>query len=188
MKVAIYARVSMDEGAEDRRFQDPENQLTKLREWAAGREWEVYKEYVDKVSGGDSNRPAFIQMRRDARHGYFQKILVWNLDRFSREGILRTLAYIQNLRKYGVGVMSFTESWCDTSADSPVGDLLISFFAWAAAEEKKKISARTIRGIQQRKNLGIWKGGRPKGSRDSYKRKRSKKGIHQDASLEEPLI
>jgi putative DNA-invertase from lambdoid prophage Rac len=44
-RVAIYARVSTTE-------QDPEAQLFALRTYAAQRGFEVYREYIDDVSGG----------------------------------------------------------------------------------------------------------------------------------------
>ena len=54
-----------------------------------------------------------------------------------------------------------TESWLDTSQEG-ISDMVLSIMSWAAAEERRKISERTKAGIQRRKNLGIWKGGRPK--------------------------
>ena len=163
MRVALYARVSLEEGDKDnRRYQEPENQLEPLRSWAAGQGWEIVSEYVDRCSGANHNRPEFQKMLNDAMLQKFKVILVWKLDRFSREGIGHTLAYIQRLRSRGCAVKSLTESWVDTSTDNPLGEFLISVFSWVAAEERKKISERTKLGIQRRKNLGIWKGGRPK--------------------------
>ena len=50
-RVAIYARVSTTE-------QDPEAQLFALRAYAAQRGFEVYREYIDYVSGGKPERTA----------------------------------------------------------------------------------------------------------------------------------
>ena len=67
MKVALYARVSMDEmDKESRRFQDPENQLIPLREWAKLKGWEIVNEYVDKGSGADPARKELRHMLQDA--------------------------------------------------------------------------------------------------------------------------
>lgn len=163
LKVALYARVSLEEGnKEDRRYQEPENQLEPLRKWAAANNWEVVAEYVDRGSGADHNRPNFKQMLNDAMLLKFKSILVWKLDRFSREGISHTLAYIQRLQSRRCALKSMTETWVDTSGDNPMGEFLLAVFSWVAAEERRKISERTKLGIQRRKNLGIWKGGRPK--------------------------
>ena len=163
MKVALYARVSLEESNEqDRRYQEPENQLLPLREWAKTQNWEVYKEYVDRGSGANPAREQFRELMSDALQLRFRLILVWKLDRFTREGISQTFAYIEKLRNRGVAIKSLNEAWLDTSEESPVAGLLISVMSWAAAWERKNISDRTKLGIQRRKNLGIWKGGRPK--------------------------
>jgi DNA invertase Pin-like site-specific DNA recombinase len=163
MKVALYARVSMEEeDKNEKRYQEPENQLEPLRVWAKSMNWEVVAEYVDRASGGDHNRPNFQKMMNDAMLQKFKLVLVWKLDRFSREGIRHTLAYIQRLRNRGCALKSMTESWLDTSEDNPMGEFIVAIFSWVAAEEQKKISDRTKLGIQRRRNLGVWKGGRPK--------------------------
>jgi len=162
MKIAIYARVSMDEHKEDRRYQEPENQLVPLREWASKQGWDVYKEYVDKASGADPNRPMFRMMLQDAMLLRFDNILVWKLDRFSRETMSQVIGRIQRLRERSIGIKSFTESWLDTSKDNPMGELVLAIMSWAAAEERRKISERTKAGIAQRRAIGQWRGGRPR--------------------------
>jgi DNA invertase Pin-like site-specific DNA recombinase len=153
----------MEEGDKnDRRYQEPENQLEPLRNWAKQLEWEVTGEYIDRCSGADHNRPSFIKMINDGMMLKFNTILVWKLDRFSREGISHTLAYIEKLKKRNVSIKSMTESWFDTSNDNPMSEVVIAIMSWVAKEERRKISERTKLGIQRRKNLGIWKGGRPK--------------------------
>ena len=163
MKVALYARVSLEESNKDnRRYQEPDNQLVPLREWAHSQGWEVVGEYTDRASGGDRNRPQFMQMLNAGMLRKYKYVLVWKLDRFSREGISHTLAYIEKLKSRGVGVKSMTEHWLDTSEDNPLSEMLLSIFSWVASEERRKISERTKLGIQRRRNIGQWKGGRPK--------------------------
>lgn len=173
MKVALYARVSLEEGdKKDRRYQEPENQLEPLRVWAKSQGWEIVKEYIDRGSGANPARENFRQMLNDAMLLKFNAILVWKLDRFSREGISQVFAYIERLRSRSVAIRSLTESWLDTSIDNPMSQLILAVMSWASALERQKISERTKLGIQRRKNLGIWKGGRPKGSKDKIKRER----------------
>lgn len=162
MKAAIYARVSLDEKSDDMRFQDPENQIVPLRKWADARGFEVVDVYVDKASGADAGRPAFNKLKDDARKGLFKVILIWKLDRFSRENLLNVLSYVKQLKGYGVGIISYTESWLDTTNDNPMSDLILSVMAWAASEERRKISERTKAGIARRRAIGQWRGGRPK--------------------------
>ncbi len=163
MKVALYARVSLDErNSQDRRYQEVENQLGPLRQWASNKGWTIYKEYIDRASGADPNRAQFKQMLQDAMMLRFTNIIVWKFDRFSREPMFVAVGRVQKLRERGIGIMSLTESWLDTSKDNPIGDVILSIMSWAAAEERRKISERTKAGIQRRRNLGQWKGGRPK--------------------------
>ena len=162
MKVALYARVSLEEGnKDDRRYQEPENQLEPLRDWAKGQGWEIVAEYVDRGSGADPNRPKFKQMIQEAMMLRFKSILVWKLDRFSREPLSQVLGRIQKLRERTIGIKSLTETWVDTGQENPMSDLVLAVMSWAASEERRKISERTKAGIAQRRALGNWRGGRP---------------------------
>jgi len=157
MKVAIYARVSTDD-----KGQDVENQLVILRDWAKNLGYDEVVEYKDEgISGANSNRPDFIRMRSDARQNKFKGILIWALDRFSREGISNTFAYIQELDKHKVFLKSYQESWLSTDNEG-VGKLLLAFMSWYAEFERQRISQRIKAGIQRRKNIGQYKGGRPR--------------------------
>ena len=161
MKVAIYARVSKDESSNDERFQNPENQLVPLREFARERGHTVIKEYVDRASGADTTRPEYNQLFSDARQRKFQAILVWKLDRLSREPMSVVVGRIGELKRIGIGIISYTESWLDTRQDNPMSELVLAVMAWAASEERRKISERTKAGIRRLKAIGQWTGGRP---------------------------
>lgn len=161
MKVALYARVSLDESKESKQYQEPENQLKPLREYVHAMGWEVVAEYTDKMSGANPARPQFRKLMQDAMLRRFSGIAVWKLDRFSREGIISTMSYIKQLKERGIWLKSMTESWLDTSQEG-ITDIVLAIMAWASAEERKKISERTKAGIARRKASGKWKGGRPK--------------------------
>jgi DNA invertase Pin-like site-specific DNA recombinase len=155
-KIAIYARVSLID-----KDQNPDNQLHVLRQWAISLGADIVDEYVDFADGGNSNRPAFYRMRMDARQNKFEGIVVWSLDRFSREGILNTMEYLRDLGRYNVYLKAYNDTWLNTS-DPMTKDLLLSIFSWVASFEKKRISDRIKADIARRKALGIYKGGRPK--------------------------
>lgn len=167
MKTALYARVSLDEADPDgRRYQEPENQLEPLREWASRMGWVVVGEYVDRGSGADANRPEFKRLLNDAMQLRFKAILVWRWDRFSREQMFVAVGRVQKLRERGVALMSLQESWLDTRAENPMSDITLSILSWASAEERKRISDRTKAGIARRRRIGQWKGGRPQKCRE----------------------
>lgn len=154
MKVALYARVSKDEAASDGSLQDPENQLIPMRKFCEAMGFEVTKEFIDRASGGSANRPQFQAMLTEVRQKRFDMVLVWALDRFSREGMTSTLSYIKQLKTYKTGLKSLQESWLDTSQEG-VAELLLAIFSWVAAEEKRKISERTKAGLAKLKAQGI---------------------------------
>jgi DNA invertase Pin-like site-specific DNA recombinase len=88
-RVALYARVSTIHGQ-----QDPEMQLSELREYAIRRGLSVYDEYVDQgISGSKESRPALNRLMADAQKCRFDAVLVWKIDRFGR-----SLKYIRTLR------------------------------------------------------------------------------------------
>ena len=96
MDIAIYSRISTDK-------QDNQNQLDQLRGFAASQGWRIKREYVDVATGKTGDREQFKALFRAASRREFELVLFWSLDRFSREGVLETLTYLQNLTQYGVG-------------------------------------------------------------------------------------
>ncbi len=153
MKVAIYVRVSLDVNYDDRRFQNVENQLIPLRDFCKSMSYEIVEEYMDKMSGANPARPGFRKMIQDAMLRRFSGIIVWKLDRFSREGIIPTMAYIKKLKSRGIWLKSMTESWLDTSQEG-ITDIILAIMSWASAEERKKISERTKAGMVRAKAKG----------------------------------
>jgi DNA invertase Pin-like site-specific DNA recombinase len=161
MKCAIYSRVSTTE-------QENQNQIDALKSFIKLQNNKVVKIYTDEKSGRVSERPQFKQMMKDARLHKFDILYIWALDRFSREGIVKTVSYIQRLQNYNISIKSMQESWLDTSDDG-MGELLIAIFSWVAKQEAQRISERTKAGLERRKKEGKPLG-RPKGSKDKKPR------------------
>jgi len=96
-------------------------------------------------------------------------MLVWALDRLSREGAAAILNLVNRFKTYGVRVISYQESW--TEAPGEIGEILYAIAGWVARMESERRSERTkaglARAISQGKKLG-----RPKDSKDRVKRKR----------------
>jgi DNA invertase Pin-like site-specific DNA recombinase len=116
IRVAIYLRVSKDDGS-----QETDNRLLQLREFC-GR-WdghELVAEYLDRESGtrGRRERKDFDRMFAEAARRRFDVLLFWALDRFSREGIRKTIAYLERLDACGVAFKSSTWSPSSTRTTS----------------------------------------------------------------------
>ena len=151
MRVSIYARISTTK-------QDCENQLSQLREYARQQNWTVITEYVDTASGAKANRPQFIAMFEAAYRREFDMLLFWALDRFTREGTLQTLNYLQKLTDYGVMYRSYTELWLDSAG--PFRDVVLALLSTLAKQERKRIQERVKAGMARAKREGR-KVGRP---------------------------
>lgn len=154
LRCALYARVSKENISSEAKIQDPSNQLIPMRKFANAMDWDIRHEFIDYASGGSSNRPEFQRMLNEVRQRHVDIILVWALDRFSREGILNTLKYMQELKKYKCALKSMQEQWLDTS-DSGVGELLLLFMAWFAEQERLRISERTKAGLEKKRKQGV---------------------------------
>lgn len=166
LKIGLYARVSKNDES-----QDPENQLRPLREFANALEGEIVEEYIDKASGSNGDRINFLRMLKDADKREFNLLLVWSLDRLSREGIPNTLGYLKRLKSNGIAIKSLQESWLDTR-DEGIGELLVAIFSWVAQQERKRLIERINAGLDRARANGQ-KLGRPKGSKDTKRRTRS---------------
>ena len=154
MRVALYGRVSTkDKG------QDTENQLAQLRQYAASMGWQIVFEFVDRESGGKSDREQFQQMFKAASQRKFDILLFWSLDRLSREGVLPTLQYLNRLTGYGVAWRSYTEMYLDSTGI--FRDAVIGILAAIAKQEKVRISERTKAGLERARAKGKTLG-RPK--------------------------
>ena len=99
-RCALCARVSTREG------QDTENQLHQLRQFAATQGWTITQEFVDTETGSTADRPQFQAMFKAASRRTFDVLLLWSLDRLSREGVLATLQHLNRLTSYGVRTFS----------------------------------------------------------------------------------
>jgi DNA invertase Pin-like site-specific DNA recombinase len=148
MRIALYGRVSKDDGK-----QDTENQLHELREFCKRSNWSIEHEYVDKASGKSAERPHFKRMFDDASKRKFDLVLFRALDRFSREGVLETLNHLQRLSAWGVNWRSYQEPYLDSCG--PFNDVVVSLMATLAKQERLRISERTKAGLQRARRAGI---------------------------------
>jgi putative DNA-invertase from lambdoid prophage Rac len=163
MKVCIYSRVSTNE-------QDAENQSAALTEWARQRGFDVVSVYSEEESAWKAgHQRVLVRLMEDARKRKFEVVLVWALDRLSREGPLAILTLVNRLKICGVKVLSYQESW--TEAPGELGELLFAIAGWVARMESQRRSERTKAGLARLVAKGK-KLGRPKCSRDKRKRKR----------------
>jgi DNA invertase Pin-like site-specific DNA recombinase len=162
MKAALYLRVSTKPRNakpgqkvhyDPPREQTVENQRLKLREYAKAMDWDIVAEFEDQESGAKSDRAGFTKLMDAATRHEFDVVLVWSLDRFSREGIGKTCDHLRKLAGYKVGFRSYSEPFLDTTSD--FAELVTAIFAFFAAFERKRIIERTNAGIARARAKGV---------------------------------
>ena len=144
-RVGIYARVSTLE-----RGQDPENQLSVLREHADRRGFEVVGEFVDRASGTSEERAQYQKLLKAARRREIDAVLVWRYDRFARSlsALVNALGEFNSL---GVDFLSYQEQ-IDTT--SPQGKLFFGIVSSMAEFESSLISERVRLGMDRAREQG----------------------------------
>jgi putative DNA-invertase from lambdoid prophage Rac len=166
MKAALYLRVSTTE-------QNVDNQLPALESYAKQRGWQIVEVYQENESAWKSGHQKELarllaEIRRGTRK--YDVLLIWALDRLSRGGAATILNLVDTFKTYNVRVISLQESW--TEAPGAIGEVLYAIAGWVAKMESERRSERTkaglARAIASGKRLG-----RPTGSKDGGKRKRT---------------
>ena len=141
MNAVIYARFSSHSQTE----QSIEGQLRVCKEFAERNKINIIGEYIDRATTGtNDNRPEFQKLIADASKKEFEQILVYKLDRFSRNKYDNTI-YKHKLAQYGVRVVSATEIINDT----PEGALMEGLLEMFAEMYSKDLSQKVKRGIRE---------------------------------------
>jgi DNA invertase Pin-like site-specific DNA recombinase len=162
MSIATYIRVSTED-------QDQENQLIAIRSFAEKRGLVIDQIYSETASAWkNGHQKELSKLLADAKAGNIETLIVWSLDRLTREGPASILNLVKRLEDLKVSVISIQEPWTEVTAD--IKPLLLAVFGWIAEMESKRRSERTKAGILRRKQNGGHVGRRP-GSKDSKKRK-----------------
>ena len=105
MKAVIYARYSSD----NQREESIEGQIRECTAFAKKNDITVLKHYIDRAySARTDHRPAFQEMIKDSDKHLFDMVIVWKLDRFSRDRY-DSARYKVLLKKNNARVVSATE-------------------------------------------------------------------------------
>jgi DNA invertase Pin-like site-specific DNA recombinase len=140
MKAAIWARVSTTD-------QETRNQVAELRAYAERRGWELVEPVyaVEASAWKGRHRGDLDRALVDGRSGRYEVLLVWALDRLTREGPLETLQVVDRFARAGVQVVSLQESW--TEAAGELRDLMLAIVGWVARFESQRRSERVRAGM-----------------------------------------
>ena len=109
-KAAIYARYSSDAQTE----QSIEGQLRVCQQYAKNNNILIVDTYIDRaMTGTNDMRPDFQRMVRDSAKRQWDYVIVYKLDRFSRDKYATTI-HKHTLKENGVKLLSAMENIPDT--------------------------------------------------------------------------
>ncbi|WP_225340561.1 recombinase family protein [Lysinibacillus capsici] len=176
-KVAIYARVSTTEQAEEGYSID--EQIRVLKEFCEKEGYVVYDEYVDRgISGKNiTGRPAIKRLLADAEQKKFDIVLVWKMNRLARKS-LDLMNIVEQLNSKNIAFRSYTEKY---ETETPTGKLHFQMMAAIAEYERNNIAENVKMGMIARAKDGQWNGGQVMGydvvEKDSENKKRKQTGL-----------
>ena len=148
--IAIYARQSIEKANSI----SIESQIESCKRETNNEEIKVY---VDKgFSGKNIIRPMFKEMEKDIKNGLVSKVIVYKLDRISRN-ILDFANIIEYYKKYDVGFVSCNERFDTTT---PMGNAMVYICMVFAQLERETIQKRVTDNYYARGALGMYLGGR----------------------------
>jgi DNA invertase Pin-like site-specific DNA recombinase len=166
---AIWLRVSTG-------HQDSDNQVPDVERFAAHHGYTITRTYTVSESAwnggkdGGEYKNTLRQAQNDAHAGHFEVLIIWALDRITREGAEGALRIIRQFRERGCAIVSVKESWLNGSPE--VQDILVAFAGWMAKQESQRRSERIRAGLERRRAEGK-SVGRQSGAADKKTRKRS---------------
>lgn len=141
MKAVIYARYSSD----NQREESIEGQIRECTEYAVRNDITILSSYIDRaLSARTADRPEFQRMIEDSEKRLFDVVLVWKLDRFSRDRFDSAL-YKHILKKNGVRVISAKEN----ISAGPEGIILESMLEGYAEYYSAELSEKIQRGQKE---------------------------------------
>ncbi|NCA68170.1 MAG: recombinase family protein, partial [Clostridia bacterium] len=150
-KAVIYARYSSDTQTE----QSIEGQLRVCQEYAKAHDIVILDTYIDRaMTGTNDNRAAFQQMIKDSAKKEWDFVLVYKLDRFSRDKYA-TAINKKALKDNGVRLVSATEHIPNT----PEGIILESMIEGYAEYYSAELSQKVKRGMNETRRKGNFTGG-----------------------------
>ena len=152
MKTAVvYARYSCDNQTE----QSIEGQLHVCEQFAKNNDILIVNTYIDRaMTGTNDQRPSFQQMLKDATKKEWNYILVYKLDRFSRNKY-ESVIHKKALKENGIKVLSAMENIPDT----PEGIILESLLEGMNQYYSAELSQKVKRGMHETRLKGYFQGG-----------------------------
>ncbi len=155
IRVAIYVRVSTVYQIDKDSLPMMKQELTSYCKYILNTDDFIIFEDAG-YSGKNTARPAYQKMMSQIRQGLFTHLLVWKIDRISRN-LLDFANMYEELKELGVTFVSKNEQF-DTS--TAIGEAMLKIILIFAELERNMTSERVTATMINRASNGIWNGGR----------------------------
>lgn len=155
LKVAIYIRVSTHWQVDKDSLQVQKRELIAYAQMVLGiQDYFVFEDAG--YSAKNTDRPDYQEMMDRLRTGEFSHLLVWKIDRISRN-LLDFASMYEELKQLGVTFVSKNEQF-DTS--SAIGEAMLKIILVFAELERNMTAERVTAVMLSRATVGKWNGGR----------------------------
>lgn len=152
-KVAIYVRVSTTYQADKDSLPLQRSDLINYSKFVLGiDDYEIFEDAG--YSGKNTSRPDYQQMINRIKTGEFSHLLVWKIDRISRN-LIDFCDMYEELKKYNCTFVSKNEQF-DTS--SAMGEAMLKIILVFAELERKLTGERVTAVMIDRATKGLWNG------------------------------
>jgi DNA invertase Pin-like site-specific DNA recombinase len=157
VRACIYARCSTDENK-----QDVEVQLIQLRQYCEAYGWD-YTEVAEYGSGYKGCQPKLDQLLEDIKEKRFNVLVVYSMDRFSRESPSKINALLDTIvEKHGCRFLALQQGI--DSDNELTWAVCKPLFVYFANKYSRDLGQKVRLGIAQKKAKGVYRGGRPRKS------------------------
>lgn len=154
-KVAIYVRVSTHWQIDKDSLPMQRTDLANYCNYVLNiNNYEIFEDAG--YSAKNTDRPDFQKMMRRIRSGEFSHLLVWKIDRISRN-LLDFIDMYEELKRLGVAFVSRNEQFDTTTA---MGEAMLKIILVFAELERNTTSERVSNVMISRAETGKWNGGR----------------------------
>lgn len=152
-KSAIYVRVSTHYQVDKDSLPLQKNDMINYSKFILGiEEYEIFEDAG--YSGKNTDRPAFQEMLKRIKQGEFSHLLVWKIDRISRN-LLDFCSMYDELKKFNCTFVSKNEQF-DTS--TAMGEAMLKIILVFAELERKLTGERVTSVMLDRASKGLWNG------------------------------
>ena len=154
-RVAIYKRVSSQTQVRDGYSLEFQEEI--MRAYCQREALTIARVYQDGGrSGSNTEREGLQQLVRDAKAGAFDVVLIFRVDRFSRDPV-DLLYLVQELNRRNIRLRSVTEA---VDASDPAGELMLTILGAIGKFVRANIIQNAMLGKRKRAEYGRYNGGR----------------------------